>query len=325
MEYVRPKVELYRTRTFSEKISDTFAFIKDTWRPMMKYFVYLMLPVSIVLAFFMNNFFSGYMRVMTQVAEAGDGFDMSQLVRIGGMTVGLTVCSIVAGVVLSGLVYALMRLYFRGPADDRLLGLTSAELKPELKRCMVRTLKLMGAAILIGLCIGALAALLLVLMFSVSPVVGAVVTVLFYIALIALVLPFTLSIPIYMMEDEIGIVEALQKSWRLGFATWGGIFAVDFVLGLIGSLLQTLTFLPWYLLVVFGMLFTLQGEGGGFMGSPGYAFLQYLSCVWMCLGYLLYSALLMVGQTIQYGHASDKIDGVGVAAGIERFEELDTI
>lgn len=104
MEYVRPKVELYRTRTFSEKISDTFAFIKDTWRPMMKYFVYLMLPVSIVLAFFMNNFFSGYMRVMTQVAEAGDSFDVSSVARIGGMTVGLTVCSIVAGVVLSGLV-----------------------------------------------------------------------------------------------------------------------------------------------------------------------------------------------------------------------------
>ena len=261
MEYVRPKVELYRTRTFSEKISDTFAFIKDTWRPMMKYFVYLMLPVSIVLAFFMNNFFSGYMGVMTEVAAGGNDFDMSAIARIAGTTVGLTVCSIVAGVVLSGLVYALMRLYFRRPADDRLQTLTTAELKPELKRCMVRTLKLMGAAILIG----------------------------------------------------------------LGFATWGGIFAVDFVLGLIGSLLQTLTFLPWYLLVVFGMVFTLQGEGGGFMGSPGYAFLQYLSCVWMCLGYLLYSVLLMVGQTIQYGHASDKIDGVGVAAGIDRFEELDTI
>ncbi|MBQ9669114.1 MAG: hypothetical protein IJV45_10310 [Prevotella sp.] len=324
MEYVRPKVELYRTRTFSEKISDTFAFIKDTWRPMLKYFVYLMLPVSIVLGFFMNNFFSGYMGILMSTAGGGaEGLDTPQVVRFVGMTVGLTVCALVSSLLLMGLVYAMLRLY--GRRDDRLKNLTTAELKPELMHCMGRTLKLLLAGIVIGLLIGVLVALLMMLMFSFNPIVGAVFVLLFYIGLVALMLPFALTMPIYLMEDEIGIIEALQKAWRLGIATWGGIFAVEFVLGLIGSLLQTLTFLPWYLLVVFGMVFTLQGEGGGFAGSTGYAFLQYLSSVWMCLGYLLVAVLSTVGLTIQYGHASDKIDGVGVAAGIEKFEEFDNV
>ena len=46
----RAKIELYKTRTFSEKLNDTIGFMRESWRTQLKYFIYLMLPCSIVLA-----------------------------------------------------------------------------------------------------------------------------------------------------------------------------------------------------------------------------------------------------------------------------------
>ena len=119
------------------------------------------------------------------------------------------------------------------------------------------------------------------------------------------------------------MVHALKKAFRLGFATWGGIFAVMFVMGLLVSALQTITSLPWYVMALAKTLFTLEGDATGFMGTAGYSFLQYLLSVWMVLGYLMSSVLMMVALTVQYGHAADKIDGVGVSQKIDNFDELD--
>jgi hypothetical protein len=48
-----------------------------------------------------------------------------------------------------------------------------------------------------------------------------------------------------------------------------------------------------------------------------------LSTVLECIGMLLSSIITTVALVIQYGHASDKIDGTGVAQNIEKFDELD--
>ena len=320
MELEKPKIELYRVRTFSQKISDTFDLIRQTWRPMLKYFLYLMLPVSIVMAFFMNNFFTGYISVLTSVA--GDALQPEEAITFGLMMLGLGIVSSVAAVLMTGLIFAMIRLY--QVRDDRLRQLTFAELKPELMHCAGRMVRLLLASLLLAVLVGVLVSLVVVAFMALSRGLGVVVVVLLYVALMAVMLPLSLVVPIYLMEDGIGIVEALQKAIRLGFATWGGIFAVMFVLGLIISALQTLTFMPWYVMVIVKSLFVLQNDGSqGFVASGGYSLLQYVASIWMCLGYLLMSVISTIGLTIQYGHASDKIDGTGVARKIEKFDELD--
>jgi len=319
MEFVKPKIELYRVRTFSEKISDTFDFLRETWRPMLKYFLYLMLPVSIVLAFFVNHFMGSYLSMVS--AMSGGSSDMQEAVAMGLMMLGAGVVMCVAAVLMTALIFSMVRLYqWR---DDRLRGLTFDELKPELKHCAGRAVRLLLASLLMGVLLGLLLALVIGVLTVISPLLSVAGIIVLYVALVVVMLPLTLVVPVYMLEDDITFVEALQKAWRLGFATWGGIFAVSFVLGLVISALQTLTFMPWYVMVVLKSVFTLQGEGGGFMATGGYSLLQYLSAVWMCLGYSLMSIISTVGLTIQYGHASDKIDGTGVAQKIVKFDELD--
>ena len=64
-------------------------------------------------------------------------------------------------------------------------------------------------------------------------------------------------------------------------------------------------------------------QEGGFFNSFLYDFIQYLTCILSCLGYFISCVITIVATTIQYGHASDKIDGVGVAKNIDRFDEFD--
>ena len=64
MQILLPKIEIYRTRTFSDKLTDTFNFIRENWRPLLKYLIYVMLPVSIIMAFFVNHFWNGYLSLI---------------------------------------------------------------------------------------------------------------------------------------------------------------------------------------------------------------------------------------------------------------------
>ncbi|MBQ9646076.1 MAG: hypothetical protein IJV24_06950 [Prevotella sp.] len=323
MELLRPKIEIYRTRTFSDKVSDKFDFIRESWRPLLKNFVYLMLPLCIVLAFFYDNFFAGYLSLLGYMGD-GDGmrdYDSAMLVRFGCMSLGALVLSFVTGMLLVALVFSMVRLY--QSRELRLQQLTWTELRPELKYCLKRSASLLAVGVVLGVLVALLAMLLVFGAGAIHPGLGIVALMILYIGIMVVVLPLSLLAPVYMLEDYIGILPAIEKSFRLGFATWGGIFAVGFVMSLLGSVLQTITFMPWYIMVLAKTLFMLEGDTTGLMSAAGFSFLQYLLCVWMLLGYLLTSVLMLVALTMQYGHAADIVDGVGVSQKIEKFDELE--
>ena len=61
--------------------------------------------------------------------------------------------------------------------------------------------------------------------------------------------PLALLAPIYLFED-ITLMEAFKKTFRLGFATWGGVFLVSLLMGIIANVLQGVTMMPWYIATV---------------------------------------------------------------------------
>ena len=52
----KAKIELYRTRSFSEKLSATFDYLSENGRLLLKFLLYLILPVCMVQALGMNTF-----------------------------------------------------------------------------------------------------------------------------------------------------------------------------------------------------------------------------------------------------------------------------
>lgn len=320
METIKPKIELYKTRTFSEKLNDTIGFMREDWRTQFKYFIYLMLPCSIVLAFFMNHFWGGYMSLIMAAQNVGDPrSDIgSFLLNTGAMIIVF----MATYTLLIALVFALVRLY--RAREARLKNLTADELKPELMSCLRRSCVLMLATIVVAIVVLLIFGGLMAGAFAINPGFGLLSLLLLYIALIVVGMPMMLVTPIYMLEDDISIIPAFQKAFHLGFPTWGGIFGVVFVLGILASIIQTVTMGPWYILFIIKMIFTMSNDlDGSFTNSIFYTTAEYVTCVLQCLGMLFSSILTLVGLTMQYGHAADKIDGVGVVQKIEKFDEFD--
>lgn len=323
MQQNQPKIEFYRTRTFTEKLTDTFGFLRENWKPMMKYFIYIMLPISIVTAFFANHFFNGYLSIIGMF-ESSSGLDNDRLIKFGLSTLGAIIVSVMAYLVLVGLVYAMIRLYHL--REERLKNLSWGELKPHLWHCMKRSLWLMLAGLLLLVVIGGIFILVFMGIASINRILGLVSVILLYVLALVVILPMSLAAPAYMLEDDLGVFGAYLKGMRLGFATWGGVFALTFVVGIITGVVQSFTMLPWYALSMVKMVVTVANkQDGGFFNSSLFDFIQYLTCILSCLGYFVSAVITMIGLTVQYGHACDKIDGVGVARNIEKFDEFDNL
>ena len=57
-------------------------------------------------------------------------------------------------------------------------------------------------------------------------------------------------------------MEAFKKTFRLGFATWGGVFLVSLLMGIIANVLQGVTMMPWYIATVVKYFFAMSDVGG---------------------------------------------------------------
>lgn len=321
MQLQTPKIEIYRTRTFTDKLGDTFNFLRENWRTITKYTIYIMLPVSMVLAFFANHFWNGYISLITALNTAGS-MDDEGILSFGLSSLATLVVGIISYMILITLLFALIRLYT--VREQRLANITMDELKPEMwfcmKRCMIMTL--VGLVLVIAFL--ALVVLMVVLLVSINGAVALLGFILLYGVAVAVMLPLTLVPSIYLLEDNIGVFEAYMKGFRLGFATWGGVFAITFVIGFITGVIQSFTMMPWYILSMVKMVINVSDkQDGSFFNSFLYDAIQYITCILTCLGYFISCIIEVVAITIQYGHASDKIDGVGVAKNIERFDEFD--
>ena len=173
--------------------------------------------------------------------------------------------------------------------EERLQGVTLGMLKPRLFRNIKRLLLMTGACILlvlfVGIFVGLLVALTPFTLFLTIPFI------------IAFSVPLALLAPIYLFED-ITLMEAFKKTFRLGFATWGGVFLILIVMGIIASVLQGIVSIPWYVIYIVKMIFTMS-DGGATSSSVGLNFAQYLFSILMLYGSYLSAIFGIVGLVYQ--------------------------
>ena len=305
----RRKIELYRVRSFGDKLNDTFAFVNENYRQLLKYLTYFLLPLSLVQAVAMNGYLGN---MMTLSMGGGNGMSSDALMSMAGSMAFYALVYGVGAFLLVTVVYALMRLYNR--REQRLNGLMWEEMKPEvglmLRRGLLLVLLGIVVAVLFGLLIFALVQFSPMMLFLLLP------------ALFVVALPLSLLTPVYLFEERISLTDALWKSLRLGFRTWGGILAVMLVMTIIASVLQGVVSIPWYIAFIVKSLFGLQQAEDSFVNSVGFSFIIYLLGVVQAFGGFLTYSLAYISLAYQYGHAAEKIDGVTVDTDIEHFEEL---
>lgn len=315
METQKPKIAMYVQRTFGDKLNATFDFIKENWKVLLKYVTYLLLPVSLIQALSMNGLMGMMLGTADPAVVEAMFTDSGQVVTFVSYYGLLLLISLIGTNLLGALVYTLMRLY--NEREQRLSGIEFGELKPLLyrnfKRLFSLTLFAIFMMVLIGLVIGVLASL--VSSFSVLFV--------FLLLLVGslLLAPLLLWGSIYLFED-ISLMKAFSKAFRLGFATWGGVVLMAIVMGFLASILQGVTTMPWYISILVKTFFIASDAGSGIGTSVGYNFMLYLFGVLQAFGAYLAMIFYLVGLAYQYGHAAEKMDSVRIEEDINHFDQL---
>ena len=312
MLFPNPKIKFYKIRTFGEKFSIAFDFLRETWKPLMKYSLYLILPICLIQAFAMN----AYMRFAFSLGSGSFyGGQMELLFSFLANAGILMLCTLTGSCLLSSLVYTLMQVYER--RENRLLDISLADFKSPLIRNFGKALQVtLFLFVAYCLCIaifGLLAFLSLWTMVLTIPI--------FLIGLFIVVMPLSIFTPLYIFEDQPFFV-ALRRSFKYGFSAWGEIFLVLLVFGMLGSIISSVTMMPWYVMTLIKSVFTLADEGNGVTSSWWYEFIVYLLGIIQSYGTYLGAIISLVGISFQYFHTREKKEGISVNESIANFSQL---
>lgn len=308
----RTKIEIYVKRSFSEKMTATFDFLTENGKQLFRFLLYLLLPLSMVQALGTNMVMDSVLDIMHESWTDGGWIPM-----VSGYAV--VVLAGLAGFVLcTSVVYGLMKVYNERP--ERLEGLTLRMFRPTLVRCAKRSLLLLlllvGMGVVVIVALGALAALV-VSRDGLLPFL-----ILFYLLFLVCLMPLSLSLPAYLWEDTT-LFGAISKAFRLGFKTWGGLFALVFVLGMVVYFIVIISYIPWYIMLGVKAVFVLSDETKDtWATTPFYTLGWYLVSVVQAFFTYVASTLMYIGIGIQYGHAVEKIDGISVVNDVDNFENL---
>ena len=300
------KIPFYQERTFSEKFNVTFEFLKENWKVVLRYITYVCLPLSLLGGFAFNSFMS--LMLSFQSSSATD----SEIVQFAITYGGIILLSLLAAWWVATVMYSLMQAYNSRP--EGLEGITFEELKPSLKHNAARLFKL------------GLVFLLLLVLWMALLVGAAVIHPLFafiiFVASFALMIPLLHVSPVYMYED-VSVWRAFSRGIWLGWNTWGGTFALGFVLALIASVVQGVVGMPWQMCYFVKIFFsTTAQDAPAFFSSVGFMLISYVASIVMMYAQLVCSSLFFVGISYLYSHAAETFDDMSVEEGIEQFDEL---
>ncbi|MDR3250125.1 MAG: hypothetical protein LBT42_00465 [Tannerella sp.] len=308
MNYQKPKIEFYRQRSFSEKLNVTFDFIRENWKPLLKYSFYVIMPVCLIQTYAMNSFFVGIFDLASNSASFGESTAFAFLESYGVYLL----CMLVGSSLISGLVYAMMQTY--QTRAEGLQGVVISDFKSLLIKnfwkCFLLSLFLIFAIV----------ALILIAGIMVSAVSLFLTIPLIFLALLCAI-PLMMLVPVYIFERDISFFDAFGKAWRLSISVLGGMLLFMIVIYIISSVIQTVTMIPWYLTLFIGKILSISQESTADQ-SIIYKFAIYILGLIQSYGVYVASIIGVIGLAFQYFHAREKVEGITIESNIENFNNL---
>lgn len=318
-ERMSPKIELYMTRSFSEKLNATFEFCIENWKVLLKWNIYLVLPLCLIAGFFFNGYFNGLVDLLA--LREGEKTALlvhtafSFILNAGGWILSVILLSLVS----VGLLYALLRLY--DEREERLDNLTFEELTPVLLRNMGRLFVLsLLLTLLLAVLYSALIAIIIGV-FALHKGLGVLLILLVIMGSFVLFIALALTGPACLLDDE-SVMQSILNGLRLGLKTFGGVFSVGFICTLISWTISSISMIPYYT-TMFSSMLKVRDNGVDAIAPSGMDVLwSALLIVFMLFVNYIAHILPMLGMGYQYGHAAEKYDARHTERVIEDYEEL---
>jgi len=320
MERTRPKIELYKTRSFSEKLNATFDFCTENWKALLKWNTYLVLPLCFIVGFFLNGYFNDLSSILAlrgakSVALVNSA--LSFVLNAGGWILSVILLSLVS----VGLLYALLRLY--NEREEGLDNLTFEELRPVLLRNIGRIILLsLLLLLLLTVLYGAVIAILIG-MYAIHEWLCVLMVLLTIMWSFVLFIALSLTGPACLLDDEESVISSMLKGLRLGIKTFGGVFSVGLMCTMISWVVSSVAMVPYYG-TMFPLMLKMRETGGSVFVPSGMDVLwAALLIVFMFFVNYLSHIVPMLGMGYQYGHAAAKYAARETERVIEEdYEEL---
>lgn len=301
------KIPFYQERKFGEKFDAVFSFMKQNWRNMIRYVLYGVLPISLIAALSMDTLFQCVLDMDNQTGNSDASF-LRFCVSYGFVVL----MGLLAFVWLGSLTFSYIQLY--NDRENGLEGITFQDIKPYMKHNAWRIVKFGLVSLLFAIVVIGIIALGVVWDFYPLSLIVVLLCLIIFV-------PVVIVLPTYIFED-ISIWQAYARGIRLGWHTWGGIFALGFVLSLLTNVVSMVFVMPWEVCVVIKNIFAIQDSTNPVVNSIAFSLVQYVFGVVMWVGQLVVSTLYYVSISYLYSHAAEMLDDMSVSSGIDQFDNM---
>jgi len=302
----KPKIVFYRQRTFSELFNVTFDFIRENWKPLLKYITLFLLPICMVQGLSMNSFFNGYVGLLQEMATGTENYTPAMFVSYGLMLL----TTWVGYVLMQALTYTMMKVY--DERKERLVGVTFDDMKPYFWRYLGRVIIAMLVAVGIGI-------LIIMLMAAVAYLLSPWLLLLMIPTGAVLMVPYALVTPLYIFED-CSLGQALKRGYTLGFKAFWLVLGLVILLSIIVQFVSGFVSMPFSIFM--GVKMFLGAQDNAIATGALMTILSYLATVILSYVSNLLMPIQTVGLSYLYSHTVEKEEGLTNSRDIQNFEQM---
>jgi hypothetical protein len=304
-------INYHQTRDFGRKMSVTFEFLRQNFKPLGKSILMIAGPPVLLASLLMGSFFQDvFSNTFSTMGMGGGGSDQMLalfsapgfLLKILLMLVFILVSSVASLATINNYILLYEEKQTNKIEVSEVWERVRDTFMMYLGTCFLFTI--LAIAVYVGLFIP------VALLGAVSPfliffgVIGLIVAV-FYL-LISSSLIF-----IVRSYERTGFMEALTRSFRLVQGKWWSTFGLSMVLYLIAGTISYVFMIPWYILTVISSLHNAGVEGFESTGS-GYGMISMVLLTLYYLAQMILYSLPAVGLAFQYFNLVERKEARGL-------------
>lgn len=287
------RILLYKQRTASECMNAAFDFMRQNWKLLLRYSLYILLPVCVIQTVGIVTVVDG---ILAQVSEppVADLITFALLATLGF-------------VLLNALIWTMVKLY-----NDRPEGLQALPTS-DFWHLFWRMLGRMALAVV---------PLLLILLpaMVVSLIIQLIIPFAFFVYMV-LALPVLLIAPVYALE-QCTIWQAIKRAFAMGFKQLGALIVIALTLVVLVYVLEGIVMLPWGLLLAFkAVLFKPESLDVPALIIAGKALFNLFSVIFCYVTYVSVAIVMLSGAYL-YGSSVQRSEDRSIVNDIDNFENL---
>jgi hypothetical protein len=321
-------IEFQKARDFSQKMSATFDFIRQNFKPFAKSMLFIAGPPVILSSIFISDIFNRFMSMSMATTQGGMGGNVEDIQSYFTSSTfwlqlaGILIFAWIGGVITIATTYGYMRLY----SNKRSTNIEVSEVWAQVRETFWMHFGTLTLYFVVMFVLFLIMFIPLGVIIGLSSAAGPFVAIFGMLAFYAVAGLFSINLSMIFIireNEKIGFFNGLARlSFLIKNKMWS-TFGIGVITILIQSTVSFLFFIPWYISFILSMLHSV--EGGAYEEPTGV--MAIVNSVFLVLYFvsntLLY-ALPLIALAFQYYNLVELKESTGLLNNIESFGQSTT-